>query len=77
MPLRRPIATEKQINETSQLFTDLLLERTAPELLYLEMKWCTLLSFEMTLDLLKEILPISEDLDVTSQRANLHKVACG
>jgi hypothetical protein len=53
----------------------LLPERTAPELLYLETKWCSLLSFGVTLDLLKEVLPIGEDLNMTTIRNNLHQVA--
>jgi hypothetical protein len=62
-------------SKTFSLLAELLPERTAPELLYLEAKWCTLLSFGMTFDLLQEVLPMSEELNVTSLRANLHKVA--
>jgi hypothetical protein len=62
-------------SKTFSLLAELLPERTAPELLYLEAKWCTLLSFGMTFDLLQEVLPMSEELNVTTLRANLHKVA--
>jgi hypothetical protein len=62
-------------SKTFSLLAELLPERTAPELLYLEAKWCTLVSFGMTFDLLKEVLPMSEELNVTTLRANLHKVA--
>src|ERR1039458_9275272 len=61
--------------KTFSLLAELLSERTAPELLYLEAKWCTLLSFGMTFDLLQEVLPMGEDLNVTTLRNNLHKVA--
>jgi len=61
--------------ETFSLLAELLPERTAPELLYLESKWCSLFSFGMTFDLLQEVLPMGEDLNVTSPRNNLHKVA--
>ena len=61
--------------KTFSLLAELLPERTAPELLYLESKWCSLLSFGMTFDLLQEVLPMGEDLNVTSLRNNLHKVA--
>jgi hypothetical protein len=54
---------------------ELLPERTAPELLYLEAKWCTLLSFGVSLDLLREVLPLGEELNTVSLRNNLHKVA--
>ena len=36
---------------------ELLKERTAPELLYLEAKWSSLLSFGVSCDLLGEVLP--------------------
>jgi hypothetical protein len=53
----------------------LLQERTAPELLYLEAKWCTLLSFGVSVDLLQEVLPVGEELNMVTLRNNLHKVA--
>jgi hypothetical protein len=62
-------------SKTFSLLAELLPERTAPELLYLEAKWCSLLSFGMTFDLLQEVLPMGEDLNVTALRSNLHKVA--
>jgi hypothetical protein len=62
-------------SQTFSPLAELLPERTAPELLYLEAKWCSLLSFGMTLDLLKEVLPIGEDLNVTTLRNHLHQVA--
>ena len=61
-------------SKTFSLLAELPPERTAPKLLYLEAKWCTLLSFGMTFDLLQEVLPMSEELNVTTLRANLHKV---
>ena len=62
-------------SQTFSPLAELLPERTAPELLYLEAKWSSLLSFGMTLDLLKKVLPIGEDLNVTTLRNNLHQVA--
>ena len=61
--------------ETFSPLAELLPERTAPELLYLEAKWCALLSFGMTLDLLQEVLPMGTELNVPTLRNNLHKVA--
>ena len=55
--------------------SELLTERTAPELLYLETKWCSLLSFGVSRDLLHEVLPIGEELHTTTLRNNLHLVA--
>ena len=39
----------------------LLSERTAPELLYLETKFASLISYGLTVDLLQEVLPIGLD----------------
>ena len=54
---------------------ELLQERTAPELLYLEAKWSSLLSFGVSCDLLGEVLPIGDELNTTTLRNNLHYVA--
>jgi hypothetical protein len=40
---------------------DLLPERTAPELRYLQAKWAALVSYGVTVDLLEEVLPIQAD----------------
>src|SRR3954449_3967718 len=53
----------------------LLTERIAPELLYLETRWASLVSYGMTADLLKDILPISGTADASTIRRHLHKVA--
>ena len=53
----------------------LLTERIAPELLYLETRWASLVSYGMTADLLKDILPISGTVDASTIRRHLHKVA--
>ena len=41
----------------------LLTERMAPELLYLETRWASLVSYGMTADLLKDVLPIGSTAD--------------
>jgi hypothetical protein len=68
-------ACQPTSGKTFSPLAELLPERTAPELLYLEAKWCALLSFGMTLDLLQEVLPMEAELNVPSLRNNLHKVA--
>jgi hypothetical protein len=40
--------------------TGLMLDHIAPELLWLETKWASLVSFGVTVDLLRGVLPISE-----------------
>ena len=66
---------ESTSEKTFSPLAELLTERTAPELLYLEAKWCTLLSFGVSVDLLQEVLPVGEELNMVTLRNNLHKVA--
>ena len=50
-------------------------EPIAPELLYLETRWASLMSFGMSADLLKDVLPIGSTADASTVRRHLHKVA--
>jgi hypothetical protein len=54
---------------------ELLPERTAPELAYLKTKFAALMSYGLTVDLLAEILPLGEDLNKTSVRRRVQRVA--
>src|SRR4051812_27285473 len=53
----------------------LLTARIAPELLYLETRWASLISYGMTADLLKDVLPIGSIAGASTIRRHLHKVA--
>ena len=53
----------------------LLSERIAPELQYLQTKWASLMSYGMTVDLLKDVLPISDDLSKAAIRNDVSRVA--
>jgi hypothetical protein len=55
----------------SELFT----ERTAPELLYLETRWASLVSFSLAAELLNDLLPIGSTANACTIRRHLHKVA--
>ncbi|NYZ14347.1 hypothetical protein HL658_17460 [Azospirillum sp. RWY-5-1] len=55
--------------------TGLFTEHTAPEQLYLESKWASLVSYGLTADLLKEVLPIGTTVNASTIRNHLHKVA--
>src|SRR3982751_2283655 len=55
----------------AELFT----EHTAPELLYLESRWASLISFGMTAALLKDVLPVADTTNPETIRCHLHKVA--
>ena len=53
----------------------LLTESVAPELLYMEAKWSSLVSYGMSLDALKDFLPLEGTLDVKTVRYDTLK-AC-
>jgi hypothetical protein len=62
-------SASKTFSPLSELFT----ERTAPELLYLETK--SLVSFGLTAQLLKEVLPVGSTANAGTIRRHLHKIA--
>jgi hypothetical protein len=64
-------AEAKTFSPLAGLFT----EHTAPELLYLESKWSSLMSYGLTADLLKDVLPIGTTANASTLRNHLHKVA--
>src|SRR5215510_6015520 len=53
----------------------LLTESVAPELLYMEAKWASLVSYGMSLDALKDFLPLEVTLDVKTVRYDTLKMA--
>jgi hypothetical protein len=53
----------------------LLTEPVAPELLYMEAKWSSLVSYGMSLDALQDFLPLDVTLDVKTVRYDTLKVA--
>src|SRR4029453_11801960 len=53
----------------------LLTEPVAPELLYMEAKWSSLVSYGLSLDALQDFLPIALSLDVKTVRYDTLKVA--
>jgi hypothetical protein len=62
-------------SRTVSPLTKLLTEYTAPELLYLESRWASLISFGMTAALLKDVLPVADTTNPETIRCHLHKVA--
>jgi hypothetical protein len=50
-----------------------LSERTAPELLYLQTKWASLMSYGLTVDLIEEVLPINAN--VATVYRQMHQAA--
>jgi hypothetical protein len=55
--------------------TELLSEHTAPELLFMETKWTSLVSYGLTVQALTDFLPIDETLSVSTVRTNALAVA--
>jgi hypothetical protein len=53
----------------------LLHEHVSPERLYLESKWASLISIELTAQLLKDTLPIVETINAATVRNHLHLIA--
>jgi len=53
----------------------LLVERTAPELLYLETKWAALIPYRATSELLADVLPLDHAVSTAVLRGNVHKIA--
>jgi hypothetical protein len=61
-------------NRTFSPLAQLLTERTAPELLYLETKFASLMSYGLTVNLLQEILPIGNTINAATVRNKVHAV---
>jgi hypothetical protein len=55
--------------------TDLLPERTAPELLYLETRWGSLVSYGLAARMLGDVLPLERPIAPEQVRRHLHTVA--
>jgi hypothetical protein len=64
-------SASKTFSPLAALFT----EHTAPELLYLETKWASLVSFGLTAQLLNEVLPITNPAHACTVRRHLHRIA--
>jgi len=54
----------------------LLTEHLAPELLYLEIRWASLMSYGMTADLLKDVLPINSTADASTRFCHVWMAPC-
>src|SRR5712691_6746833 len=52
-----------------------LTSHTSPELLYLETKWASLIPYAKVVDLLKDVLPVTETLNQETVRQHLHATA--
>lgn len=63
---------------TTKTFSPLknwLKDHNSQELLYIEAKWASLMSFELTAELLKDVLPVVETTNAATVRNHLHHIA--
>jgi hypothetical protein len=58
-------------SKTFSPLVDLLPEHTTPELLFLETKWTSLMSYGITTQLMEDVLPIDEPLNAFTIRSHL------
>lgn len=68
-------ACQEQPTRSFNPLANLLVERTSPELLYLESKYASLMSYGLSVKLLQEVLPIEGAINATAIRNNLHACA--
>ena len=65
---------QPQATKTFSPLTLLLQDHTAPELLYLESKFAALMSYGLSVRLLKEVLPIGQALNATTIRNHVQSI---
>jgi hypothetical protein len=77
IPSPRIVYCDCQPHETKSFspLAQLLLERTTPEMLFLETKWSALMSYGVTSDLLQEVLPMDSPLHASTIREHVFRVA--
>jgi hypothetical protein len=66
---------QPQSTKTLRPLKELLPTRTSPELLYLETKWASLVSYDLTAKLLHEVLPLDGKHNPVTVRNHLLRVA--
>ncbi|MEM6486476.1 MAG: ISKra4 family transposase [Pseudomonadota bacterium] len=66
---------EASESKTFGVLNDWLRDHNSPELRYIETKWASLMSYGMTVDLLKDVLPVSNSLSGETVRHHLCKTA--
>jgi len=74
-PRREHCHCKRRKTSSFRPLSALLTESVAPELLYMEAKWSSLVSYGMSLDALTDFLPLDVALDVKTVRYDTLKVA--
>jgi len=65
----------EQTTKTFSVLNEWLPGHNSPELQYIEAKWASLMSYGLTIDLLKDVLPVNDGLNAETVRHHLHKTA--
>jgi hypothetical protein len=65
---------QSHATRTFSPLAQLLTERTAPELQYLETKFASLMSYGLTVDILQEVLPLGKTINAATIRNHVHAV---
>lgn len=68
-------ACEDSTTKTISVLTDWIPNHNHPELQYIETKWASLMAYNLTADLLKDILPVGASLNASTVRNHLHRTA--
>lgn len=68
-------ACEHEISRTVSPLTEWITEHNSSELQYIETKWASLMSYGVTAELLKDVLPVGETLNAATVRHHLQRVA--
>ncbi|EBC4088807.1 ISKra4 family transposase [Salmonella enterica] len=66
---------EESATKTVSLLSDWAGDHTHPALKYIETRWASLISYEMTTRLLKDVLPVGHSLNASTVRNHLCQVA--
>jgi hypothetical protein len=66
---------QKRETRSISPLADVLKDRTAPELVYLESKFAALMSYGLTVELLAEVLPFTRERSVATVHRNLQRLA--
>ncbi|CAI1076054.1 Uncharacterised protein [Serratia entomophila] len=66
---------EESATKTVSLLSDWAGDHTHPSLKYIETRWASMISYEMTTRLLKDVLPVGDNLNASTVRNHLCQVA--
>lgn len=66
---------EESATKTVSLLSDWAGDHSHPALKYIKTRWASLISYEMTIRLLKDVLPVGYSLNASTVRNNLCRVA--